>query len=260
MQLHPTFSLFGKDVPFYGVLFFTGLLVAAFVAFALCRKRAVERFDIVCAEVYAGIGGILGAKLLFLLVSIPLIIKYKPDFLSLIKGGFVFYGGAIGGAAGLWIYCKQFHLPAVDYFDLAAVVVPLGHAFGRVGCFLSGCCYGMPYDGFGSYTYYEALDVNTPIGVPLLPIQLIESVCLLLLFCVQLALFLRSPDRKWRPTVVYLTVYPILRFVLEFFRGDAVRGGFLGLSTSQWISLLLLLGMAVLFLVRKRKKPTAELS
>lgn len=258
MQLHPTFSLFGNDVPYYGVLFLGGLFVAALVAVVLCRKRAVERFDMVCAEVYAGIGGIIGAKLLFLLVSIPLIIKYKPDFLSLVKGGFVFYGGAIGGAAGLLIYCRQFHLPAVDYFDLAALVVPLGHAFGRVGCFFSGCCYGMAYDGFGSYTYYEALDVNTPLGVPLLPVQLIEAACLLLLFCVQLTLFLRNPERKWRPTVVYLTVYPVLRFILEFFRGDSVRGGFLGLSTSQWISLLLLLGTAALVLVRKRKKTTAE--
>lgn len=253
--MRPYFILFDRVIPFYGVLFFLGMFTAAGLAVLLCTKRKLERYHMVGAAVYAGIGGVAGAKLLFLLVTIRQIIELRPGFEALVKGGYVFYGGVIGGAIGLALYAKQFRLRAVDFFDVAAVVLPLGHAFGRVGCFFSGCCYGVPYDGALSYTYRYALGEDTPLGVSLLPIQLIEAVALFCLFLLLLFLYRSRPMQRGRELVAYLTGYPVLRFTLEFFRGDGVRGGILGLSTSQWISLVLL---AVAGFFAKRLLPSRK--
>lgn len=255
--MRPYFIVFDYLIPFYGVLFFLGMGAAAGLAVLLCKKRQIERYHMVGAAVYAGIGGVLGAKLLFLLVSIRQIIELRPSLEALIKGGYVFYGGVIGGALGLMIYAKQFKLSTVDFFDMGALVVPFGHAFGRVGCFFSGCCYGIEHDGFLSYTYEYAMGQDTPLGVPLLPVQLIEAFGLLCIFAVILLLYRAKPMQRGRELLAYLTLYPILRFTLEFFRGDKVRGGFLGISTSQWISLALLLTAvsAAAVLATRRSRP-----
>ena len=96
-----------------------------------------QLFDIVCAAVFAGILGIVGAKLLFVLTSIDYIIEYKIPFTEIVKNGFVFYGGLLGGVFGLWLYCKIYKLPLKCFTDVFAVSIPLGHAVGRIGCFLS---------------------------------------------------------------------------------------------------------------------------
>ena len=250
-------SLFGHDVPVYGLCYFAGIFLAAGVALWLCKKRGIERYDMVYASVYTMIAAVLGAKLLFLLVSWRQIVENHVPIMSLLKGGFVFYGGVIGGIFGMWLYCKQFKLPFWDFADVAAVVLPLGHAVGRVGCFAAGCCYGIEYPGPLSHTYTHLQNSSaTPIGVPLLPVQLIESGLLLLLFIGLLIGFLRHPNAKTVSVAVYVLSYSVIRFVLEFFRGDAVRGVFLGLSTSQWISVAAAVLTVVWLIVRHKRGQT----
>ena len=174
-----------------------------------------------------------------------------------LKSGFVFYGGLIGGAIGVFAALK---IQKKDFFkivDIYAVALPLGHAFGRIGCFFSGCCYGMPYDGWLSFTYTTALDASTPIGIPLLPVQLIEAGVLFALFATLLIVYLKAPKHKGLCSLVYAYGYAIIRFTLEFFRYDAERGGFLGLSTSQWISVAIFVAATIwliLTIVKSKKK------
>ncbi|MBR6795301.1 MAG: prolipoprotein diacylglyceryl transferase, partial [Clostridia bacterium] len=209
-------------------------------------------FDIVGSAVYAMIGAFLGSKLLFIIVSYEQIIEYQISLVGVIKGGFVFYGGLLGGTLGLFIYAKQFKIDFFRYSDIYATVLPVGHAIGRVGCFFAGCCYGIPHDGFLSYTYTFSVGM-TPLGVPLLAIQLIEALLLFLLFLVLLSLILLQKRRVGFCTAVYVITYAVLRFILEFFRGDKGRGVFV-LSTSQWISLLLAVLVLVILLQRGRKR------
>lgn len=100
--------------------------------------------------------------------------------------------------------------------------------------------------------YHSTVGV-TPLEVPLLPIQLIESALLIVLFAVQLYIYLKH-KKMWRNTVTYVGTYPVIRFVLEFFRGDTERGIFLGLSTSQWTSLAILAVLCVILFCTRRKK------
>ena len=252
-----TITLFGKELPVYGLCYFGGIFLAAAVAMLLCKKRGfADRWEIVYSGIYTMIGGLLGAKLLYIAVSLRQIIELHMPFIALLKGGFVFYGGVIGGMLGLFIYCKQFKLSFWQYGDLFAVVLPLGHALGRVGCFAAGCCYGIEYHGSLSHTYTHALsNGTTPIGVPLLPIQLIESALLVVLFVFMLLLFLRHPKSQQLLAAVYVLSYSVLRFVLEFFRGDGARGVYFGLSTSQWISLAAAIVAVIWLVVRHKRLP-----
>ncbi len=229
-------EILGKEIPLYGLCFFIGISLAVLAAYLIVKKlKLFPIFDLACSAVYIMIGAILGSKLLFIAVSIKDIIKLQIPLINVIRGGFVFYGGLIGGILGIFIYSKQFKMSFRTFFELYATVLPLGHALGRVGCFFGGCCYGMDYNGAFSVVYTETVGM-TPLNVPLLPIQLIEAACLLLLFFVMLFVYLKFRE-KVSSVAVYAMSYSVIRFVLEFFRGDAERGVFFGISTSQIISI-----------------------
>lgn len=249
-------QIFGKQIPLYGLFFYTGIACASVVAALICKRKKIDRYDLLCAGVYTMIGALIGAKLLFILVSIDDIIKYSIPFENVLKGGFVFYGGLLGGILGMFIYCKQFKESFAQLAELFATVLPLGHAFGRVGCFFAGCCYGIPYDGPFSHTYHNVIG-QTPTGIPLLPVQLIEASCLVIIFIVMMILYFKTKEKIGVAPVTYLMIYSVLRFILEFFRGDAERGTFLGLATSQWVSIGLLIAAIVVLVLRYQKKKKA---
>ncbi|MBE6582476.1 MAG: prolipoprotein diacylglyceryl transferase [Ruminococcaceae bacterium] len=244
-------NIFGKELPLYGLFCTLGMAVAALVGMLICRKRKIPIFDLVSSAVYVFIGAMIGSKLLFLALNLKVIIENHIPFADVMRGGFVFYGGLIGGALGLLIYVKQFKLKLSDFLDVYAVCLPLGHAFGRVGCFFGGCCHGIPHDSPIS-VIYKTTAGNTPLNTPLLPIQLIEATVLFFFFIIMLTLLLKTNLRVL--TTVYLFMYSIARFVLEFFRGDKARGGVLGISTSQIISLLIIILLAVYLTIQFRKK------
>lgn len=250
--------IFGKEIPIYGICFFGGIFAAAVVCVLLSGRQAIlPTYDIIYSAVYVMIGAVAGSKLLFLAVSFQEIIELQLPLIAVIKGGFVFYGGLIGGFAGLVIYSRQFHMALAPFLDIYAAVLPLGHAIGRIGCFFGGCCYGIPYSGWGHVVYHETVG-NTPTETPLLPIQLIESGCLFLLFTVLLVIFMRKP-LSGLCVKIYLFAYPLLRIALECFRGDRERGVLFGLSTSQWISVgILLLATAVVLLEKKKNRHPAD--
>lgn len=225
------------------------MVIAALVAFPLAKKRKIEFFDLLAIIGYTLIFSVLGSKLLFILVSFPKIIELKLSLMAILKGGFVFYGGLLGGFLGIVLYIKLYHLET-DIFDVCATVLPLGHAFGRVGCFFAGCCYGIPHNGFLSVTYHETVGL-TPLETPLFAIQLVEAVFLLLLFIIMVSIFHHA--KKGIPTFLYLILYSILRFALEFFRGDTERGLYFQISTSQWISILLFIGGCIGFIYIHKK-------
>ena len=248
----PVFHFFEKDIPVYGLSWVCGIALAAVVAVLLYRRTKGDLFDLAGSAVFAVIGGMIGSKLLFLIVTLPTILRHRIPLMAVIQGGFVFYGGLIGGMAGLYIYLHIYKLPKLTFADIFAVVMPLGHAVGRVGCHLGGCCYGQPYDGPGCVVYTQTLG-DTPLNTPLFPIQLLEAAALTVLFIVLFITYLKGAPAG-TATRIYLIGYAVMRFVLEFFRGDAVRGIGLSLSTSQWISIGLILFVTGCLVINKKKK------
>lgn len=265
--LYSSFKILGKDIPFYGLLMIFGFALAVVAAIPRAKKLGIPISEIVYSTIFTIIGALIGAKVLAILTSLQYIIPYLKhggSILTLLQAGFVFYGGFIGGFLALYLYTKAYKEPFGKYLQMYAPSVPLGHLFGRIGCLFGGCCYGMPVsENFPFSVVYQFVDenywhmVSTVPGQPYLPIQLIEALCLIVVYVITEYAFYKS-DKKFLPAYIYFFSYGILRFTLEFFRGDAERGFFLGLSTSQIISLLIL-GVSAFFLIKtilQKKKNT----
>ena len=227
------------------------LLYSRFVA---AKYSKVNKDDLFYGACFALVGGIIGAKLLSILTSIDLIIEYHIPFMDVMKNGFVFYGGFLGGALGYFIYAKVYKIPFFGLTDNAVQSLPLGHAFGRIGCFCAGCCYGSETDSFLGVVYSHPADPYCPTGVKLLPTQLFESAFCLVLFFVIMLIQRKFKDLKTGVlTIIYLLSYGTFRFLIEFIRGDEARRSFLALSTSQWISIVLIVFGVVYSLILNKK-------
>ena len=252
----PYLHLFGRDIPLYGLSAMLGLVLALCYLKATQPKHTPLNADTELALIWGCIGALVGAKLLYLatvlpdfLHDLPLLRQAPRDFLArYLLGGFVFYGGLFGALLAAFLYCRTSRISFSAVLTQLLPVIPLIHAFGRIGCFCSGCCYGRPSQRFG-IAFSHAL--AAPNGVKLLPVQLYEAATTLGLF-VLLAVLRRRGTPGRQMLAVYFLLYGVIRFVLEFFRGDRYRG-FVGvLSISQVLSLVVVVLALVLLFPRRR--------
>lgn len=258
----PPLVILGREIGPYGIMALLGILAAGLYAWRTGKSGRAGRLandDLLHIFVLALAGALVGAKLLYVVVNIPVLVRNwaliaaRPVvLLPFLFSGMVFYGGLAGGFVAVVWYCRRYSVPFKTVAGLMTPVIPLFHSFGRVGCFLGGCCWGVPAPWGPVYHYSPA----APNGVPLFPVQLFEAGGNLLLFLL-LAWLSRRLVRKWLVLPLYLGCYAALRFVLEFFRGDAARGVWL-FSTSQWIALCVLAGLAVWGWRVKRGRANAE--
>jgi phosphatidylglycerol:prolipoprotein diacylglycerol transferase len=184
----------------------------------------------------------LGAKFLFLITLDEVIaVKAQQSMGFWLGGGFVFYGGLIGGGITFATYLKL-SKAKLKQFNILIPVLAMGHGLGRIACFLAGCCYGTFCDLPWSIKLH---------GAARHPVQLYESIALISLSILFYKRVKANKSVLWE----YIAIYAVLRFVLEFFRGDKIRGVFaLGLSTSQFVSISLLC-VALLFVFKQLKSP-----
>lgn len=252
------FYVFRRFIPFYGLLLSAGFAAGILLAIPRAKILKLPFSEVVYSAVFAAIGGILGAKLLCILTSFRYIAEYHLSVIDVIRNGFVFYGGLIGGISGLFLYTKLYQLSGMTYFALYAPSVPLGHALGRIGCLLSGCCFGLPTEGAFSVVYYSAIDGNTPLNTALFPIQLTEAFCLIGIYVVSETVFY-TVKKRGAAVFTYLFSYTVCRFILEFFRGDSIRGVYFHFSLSQYISVALFAaGLAFLIYEGKKNRKSAR--
>lgn len=260
----PYINVFGFQLPLYGLISIVGVLVAGFVVLKISKKRNTDKYDLMYTAVVAAVGLFIGAHLLYALTRIEDIIAvisdygYYDSFWDFLKdlwelaSGMVFYGGLYGGLLAGFLFAKKKKYPIGDMSDAFGVFIPLFHIFGRIGCFFAGCCYGMECStGFSGRVIAQGVRES----VKRLPIQLIEAGCLVVLFLVMLFFYNRQKARG-NLIFLYLLFYAVIRFVLEFFRGDEIRGSFLSLSTSQWISIITLLWVSIYLLVKSKSNKT----
>ncbi|MBP3543547.1 MAG: prolipoprotein diacylglyceryl transferase [Lachnospiraceae bacterium] len=239
----------------FGLMIALGVLAAYWNTERLAKKGGLNS-DPVFNILIIGVGfGILGAKLLYYVTIIDEIIA-NPKLLLDIQQGFVVYGGIILGIASAALYCKKKKLPFFNYLDCAAPSIALAQGFGRIGCFLAGCCYGTQMDCPISITFTNS--AYAPNNVPLFPSQLVSSAFDFVHFFILCALFKRN-QKPGKIGAYYLVFYSIGRFAIEFFRGDLERGNVGALSTSQFISLFVAVaGIALIILLNKKKSVEFE--
>lgn len=227
-----------------------GLVASVLLLFLLGLKRPHDRTRMFICGFFALFFMFIGAHLLFFIVGLPQFSsKYGDsvyDVQSFITAalnaasGMVFYGGLFGAILGILLFYRIMKEPSRPYMNIMSCVFPLMHAFGRLGCSLGGCCYGIEYHGIFAIQY-TADHINPGISdhiadFPRFPVQPLEAILELVICAVMVMIYLKTEDR--RPLLpVYLFTYGIVRFLDEFLRGDAVRGFWGPLSTSQWIAL-----------------------
>ena len=242
----------------YGVLLAAAYLVGLKLAMVRAKARGLDANRVLDLGIYIIISALVGAKLLLLVTDFRTFRADPRELLTLARSGGVFYGGLIlAVTVALW-YIRRVGLPLWTTCDVFAPGIALGHVVGRFGCFFAGCCYGKPTTKPWGITFTDPFaqsNVGTPLGVPLHPTQLYEAGAELLIL-----IFLLVSERKGRPYPgrtfwLYMLLYAISRFIIEFFRGDE-RGTVFMFSTSQFISLLLApLAVAMLVYLSRAKTP-----
>ena len=261
--MFPYFEFAGLTVSMYGLCTSAGLVLMALTAFLLGRRHKILIEDIIFGELFSLLGAFIGAHILYALTNadklanaVYIFFKEKRELgylfgqIGVYAGGMVFYGGLIMGLLFGMLYCKFRKIKLGVFADCFAVAIPLFHAFGRIGCFLSGCCYGI--ESKLGFTATEAI-VQSCNHINRFPVQLLESFLNIVIFVILLVLF-RKGIITGRLMPLYLIMYPVVRFFDEFLRGDEYRGMLLGLSTSQWISVIIC-AAAVIILVKNKRKP-----
>jgi phosphatidylglycerol:prolipoprotein diacylglycerol transferase len=250
----PGFDLLGRNLgPFtlhsYGVLLAIAFVTGLWVASRQAKAAGLDPARVTDMAVYVLIAGLIGAKVLLVVVEWSFYARNPRELLSILQSGGVFYGGLIGALPVAWWYARKHALPAWRTADALAPAVLIGQAIGRLGCFCAGCCYGKLAEVPWAVTFrdsYASRTVGTPLDLPLHPTQLYESLATLVIFFVLVRM---TPRKRFdgQITLAYIFFYALARFVIEYYRGDAVRGTVMGLfSTSQFIALLMALGAVLL--------------
>lgn len=239
------FSIGPFTIHGYGLMIALGILACIAMGMYRAKKKGMKDEAVLDIAIIGVLCGFVGAKLLYVIVEFDRFLENPLTVLG--SEGFVVYGGIIAGVFSAVLYCRKKNLVFLDYFDLLSPSIALAQGFGRIGCFLAGCCYGRETQCFLGITFPEGS--LAPSGVKLLPTQLISSVGDFLIMAL-LLFYSRHTSEKGRVGALYMLLYGIGRFLVEFLRSDE-RGSIGALSTSQFISIGIVLGGILLF---NRKK------
>ncbi|MGL4606281.1 MAG: prolipoprotein diacylglyceryl transferase [Eubacteriaceae bacterium] len=250
--MYPFIKFFNYTIPTFSIFFILGTGFACLLALITQKKYKLYSLDTFLFGLFSLIGGVIGAKILYIIIYFPILMKdLNLLYVVLNSGGAIYYGGVLGGIIGGYLYSKAYKLAFLKFSDMYTPCLALAHGFGRIGCFFNGCCFGIHYDGIGAIHYpYGGL---APSGIGIFPIQLVESG---FLFCLAFLLLyvLKNSTYPGKTTSLYLILYGIIRFFNEFLRDDP-RGGLSVFSTSQCLSLFFIcLGFFFLFNLKNQDK------
>lgn len=228
----------------YGFCIALGVIAGIWMACRLGKRYDIPADFILDLSVKLLLGGIIGSKLLYIIVSFREIMEDPANLIINLRSGFVFLGGFIlAFIIGYRSIKKSPYKNKMNiFYDIFAPALPLAHAFGRIGCTMAGCCYGKiaKSESVCTLEFCNELTAAHPRCVPLIATQPISAVFLFILSMSLLMLFYKWKSRKQGSLIfIYIILYSIFRFIIEFFRGD-YRGGLFFFSTSQIISLIII--------------------
>jgi len=255
------FSIGPVTVYSYGVLLAASYLLGLRLAMSRAKRWGLDAHRVLDLGIYIIIAALVGAKIMLLVVDFDQF-RSPGDLLGLFRSGGVFYGGLVAAVATSWWFFRKHRLPVWNMTDIMAPSIAFGHAIGRLGCFSAGCCFGKPTSAFWGVTFtnpYAREISGVPLEVSLHPTQLYEAGSEFVIFLVLLWL-LKRKQFDGQVFWAYVALYALVRFNIEFFRGD--QRGFVfdgALSTSQFIGMLMLAAAIVgLSVLRRRpRKKTA---
>lgn len=225
------FSIGPLTIHGYGLMIAIGIFLCVLMGMKRAKNRSLNEESVLDIAMISVICGFIGSKILYVLVEFDSFLENPANVLG--SEGFVVYGGIIAGVLSAIVYCRRKDLVFLEYFDLLAPSLSLAQGFGRIGCFLAGCCYGKETDSVFGVVFPEGS--FAPAGVKLIPTQLLSSAGDFLIMAI-LLIYSKKCKRDGNVGALYLLLYGIGRFLIEFLRFDD-RGAVGILSTSQFISI-----------------------
>lgn len=235
--MHPILFQFGPfKIYSYGLAVACAFLVAAYLASREARRQNFPAEKMLNLCLYAVIAGIIGARLLYVLQNYNFYLQYPQKIIMLYRGGLSFYGGLILATIFVIVYLKRQNLPIAQNLDIIAPYLALAQSIGRIGCFFNGCCYGKPTTAFFA-VYFPGENI------PRHPVQLYNSLNLLLIFVLLRTVQSKADKRAkigGRIFLLYCLFYSLMRFFMEYLRGDNLRI-FANLTAHQLISIFIFL-------------------
>ena len=236
----------------YGVLLAAAYIIGLQYATVRARARGLDANRVMDLGIYIIISALVGAKLLLIIVDFD---HFRQDPLTILRSGGVFYGGFILAVSVAFWFVRRHAMPLWTTCDAFAPGIVLGQAVGRIGCLMAGCCYGKQTELPWGITFTNTLaaaNVGTPLEVSLHPTQLYESGAALLILGILVFIERRGHGFAGRTFWSYLLLYPMARFIIEFYRGDPRGTVFDIVSTSQFVSLLLIPTSIVMLVILSR--------
>lgn len=216
------FKLGPLTIHSYGFMMALGVALALWFIYRQAKKQGLDAARLLDAAFYIMIVALVGAKLVLFIGNAGYYFKNPRELLWVARTGGVFQGGlAFGLLFALW-YFRRHKMPTWKIGDIVVPALALGHGFGRIGCFLAGCCYGtecaLPWRATFHSEYAHNL-TGIPLNTPLHPVQLYES-ALNFLNALILFLILRQKRFDGQVFAFYILNYSVIRYITEFFRGD----------------------------------------
>ncbi|MBL7197817.1 MAG: prolipoprotein diacylglyceryl transferase [Candidatus Omnitrophica bacterium] len=252
--MHPVLFKIGPITIYtYGFMVFLGIIVGLYFALKEAKKQDIDTNKIIDLFFWIIIWGFIGARIIYIFTEWHYFLKF-PLRVFFAREGFVFYGGFISAFLFAIWYIKKRNLKLWETADILAPSIAIGHAIGRLGCFFYGCCYGKPTNSWIGIIFPPESPAGQS-GVPLIPTQLISSAVLFVIFCV---LLIKKKHKKFQGEIfwIYVFLYAVARFIIEFFRGDP-RGQIWIFSTSQFIGIFMAI-TAILILAGFKRTRVSE--
>jgi phosphatidylglycerol:prolipoprotein diacylglycerol transferase len=239
--MHPVLFSFGSLKIFsYGLFVALAFIISMYyLSYSLnkLKSKIFARDELYSFFVYLVFFGIVGARAFYVLTNLKDYIANPLDIFKVWQGGLVYYGGFITIVILSIIYCNVKNIQVLSLGDFFSPAIALGHAIGRIGCFFAGCCYGkrtnMPWG-----VVFKDKQSLAVLGECLHPTQIYESLGNFFIFLI-LLFYMKKERKVGNIFAIYLMLYAILRFVVEYFRGDDRGMYYFGLSISQNISIIL---------------------
>jgi len=247
----------------YGFMMALGVAFGLWFLFVQGKKHGLDGAKLVDLAFYTILISLIGAKLVLLVGNFSYYTRYPSELFSLARSGGVFQGGlAFGFLFALW-YLRKNRIPTWKTADIIGPALALGHGFGRIGCFSAGCCYGrecaVPW-GVHFHNDYAHELVGIPLGLKLHPVQLYESALNFFNFFI-LFIILKKKRFDGQVFSLYIINYSLIRYVVEFYRGDHPDKIFLIKNASPYLSFSfpqlfcvigLIVGFILYFVLKKR--------
>ena len=228
------FNLFGLYISFYGIFVTLAFIAGVLVCLYFCKIRGYNKSIVLDLVIICAICAIVGARLYYVIFS-----GKQWSFLEILQvwnGGFAVYGGIIGGALGIIVYCKIKHISIVQTFDMVAPALIIGQSIGRIGCFFAGCCYGELVSGPSMQWFPFAIEMADGWHYSTF---FYESFLCLLGFIAVFILY-KKTNITGLYSGFYFVYYGIVRCILEIFRGDSLFIGNSGIKVSWLLSILVI--------------------